>query len=89
MEVERAIDLHPAIRQCAVIGRPDETWGEVVHAVISMQPEHSVTQEELVENCRECIAGYKCPKGLTIWDELPLSGAGKLLKNEIRKRVDG
>jgi acyl-CoA synthetase (AMP-forming)/AMP-acid ligase II len=88
VEVERAIDLHPAIRQCAVVGKPDDTWGEVIHAVVSLEPGQSVTQEELVAHCREHIAGYKCPKGLSIWDELPLSGAGKLLKNEIRKRVN-
>jgi acyl-CoA synthetase (AMP-forming)/AMP-acid ligase II len=88
VEVERAIDLHPAIRQCAVIGRPDEIWGEVVHAVISLQPGHNLTHEELLAHCHEHIAGYKCPRGLSIWDALPLSGAGKLLKNEIRDRVD-
>jgi long-chain acyl-CoA synthetase len=88
VEVERAIDLHPAVRQCAVIGRPDEKWGEVVHAVISLEPQHSLTEQELLEHCRQYIAGYKCPRGLSIWDALPLSGAGKLLKNEIRDRVN-
>jgi acyl-CoA synthetase (AMP-forming)/AMP-acid ligase II len=88
VEVERAIDLHPAIRQCAVVGRPDEKWGEVVHAVISLEPGQAVTEAELVEHCREHIAGYKCPKGLSIWDALPLSGAGKLQKNEIRDRLN-
>ena len=47
VEVERAIDLHPAVRQCAVIGRPDEKWGEVVHAVISLEPGLTVTEAEL------------------------------------------
>ena len=89
VEVERVIDLHPAVRQCAVVGRPDATWGEVVHAVVSLEPGASVTHEELVAHCREHIAGYKCPKGLTIWDELPLTGAGKLRKNEIRNRLKG
>jgi acyl-CoA synthetase (AMP-forming)/AMP-acid ligase II len=88
VEVERAIDLHPAVRQCAVVGRPDETWGERVHAVISLEPGQSVTEAELVAHCRQYIAGYKCPKGLTIWEALPLSGAGKLQKNEIRDRLN-
>jgi len=87
-EVERVIDLHPAVRQCAVVGRPDETWGEIVHAVISLEPGLSVTADELAAHCRVHIAGYKCPRGLTIWDELPLSGAGKLQKNEIRARLE-
>ena len=88
VEVERAIDLHPAVRQCAVIGRPDEKWGEVVHAVISLEPGFTVTEAELIAHCHELIAGYKCPKALSIWDALPLSGAGKLQKNEIRDRMN-
>lgn len=88
VEVERAIDLHPAVRQCAVIGRPDDKWGEVVHAVISLEPGLAVTEAELLAHCRQHIAGYKCPRGLSIWDALPLSGAGKLQKNEIRDRVN-
>ncbi len=89
VEVERAIDLHPAIRQCAVIGRPDDTWGEVVYAVVSLEPGYSLTEQELATHCKGLIASYKCPRGLSIWDALPLSGAGKLLKNEIRKRING
>jgi long-chain acyl-CoA synthetase len=88
VEVERVIDLHPAVRQCAVVGRPDATWGEVVHAVVALEPGTSLTREELVAHCRQHIAGYKCPKGLSIWEELPLSGAGKVQKNEIRERLE-
>jgi len=87
VEVERVIDLHPAVRQCAVVGLLDDTWGEIVHAVISLEPERTVTAKELIEHCRGYIARYKCPKDLTIWDELPLSSAGKLQKNEIRARM--
>ena len=87
VEVERVIDLHPAVRQCAVVGVPDDTWGEVVHAVISLEPGRTVTAEALIEHCRGYIARYKCPKALTIWDDLPLSSAGKLQKNEIRDRM--
>jgi long-chain acyl-CoA synthetase len=87
-EVERAIDLHPAVRQCAVVGQFDETWGELVHAVVSLQPGFSLTKEELVEHCRTHIAAYKCPRRLTVWDALPLSGPGKLLKNKIRDRIN-
>jgi len=87
-EVERAVDLHPAVRQCAVVGEVDETWGETVHAVVSLEPGFSLNKEELVAHCREYIAAYKCPRRLTVWDQLPLSGAGKLLKNEIRDRIN-
>ncbi|MCP4843439.1 MAG: long-chain fatty acid--CoA ligase, partial [Halieaceae bacterium] len=65
----------------------DDTWGEIVHAVISLEPGRTVSAEELIEHCRGYIARYKCPKSLTIWDDLPLSSAGKLQKNEIRARL--
>jgi acyl-CoA synthetase (AMP-forming)/AMP-acid ligase II len=88
IEVERAIDLHPAVRQCAVIGIADEKWGESVLAVLSLEPNGSISESELIAHCKESIAGYKCPRRLVVWDELPLSGAGKVLKNKIRERIE-
>jgi long-chain acyl-CoA synthetase len=84
-EVEQALAGHPAVAQVAVIGVPDDTWGEAVHAVVVLEPDHAVTSQELIEHARGLIAGYKVPKAITFRDEpLPLSGAMKVLKRELR-----
>ncbi len=85
-EVENAIISHEAVQDVAVIGIPHPEWGEAVHAIVILHPGKSVTEEALLAHCRERIAGYKLPKGFTFRDEpLPLSGAGKVLKTELRK----
>jgi long-chain acyl-CoA synthetase len=74
------------VAQCAVIGIPNERWGEQVHAVVVAKPGAKATPEELMEFCKALIAGYKCPRSVEITDKpLPLSGAGKILKRELRK----
>ena len=84
-EVEQAVAAHPAVAQVAVIGVPDDTWGEAVHAVVVLQPGATVTQDELVAHARGLIAGYKVPKSVEFRTEpLPLSGAMKVLKRELR-----
>ena len=84
-EVEQAIASHPAVAQVAVIGIPDEVWVEAVHAVVVVNPGASITLEELLAHCRPQIAGYKLPKSLEVRTEpLPLSGAMKVLKRELR-----
>jgi len=83
-EVEEILYQHPAVLEAAVIGVPDATWGEAVHAVVV--PRESVDAEELIEFCRQHIAGYKLPKTITFSEtELPKSGPGKILKRELRK----
>lgn len=84
-EVENALMRHPAIFQCAVIGVPDARWGERVHAVVQLREGRHVAEEELIAHCRELIAAYKSPKSFDFWARLPLSAAGKVLKNELRK----
>jgi long-chain acyl-CoA synthetase len=85
-EVENAVYQHAAVLECAVFGVPDEKWGERVHAAIVLKPDTSATQEQIIEHCRALIAGYKLPRSIDIHDEpLPKSGAGKLLKRELRK----
>ena len=85
-EVENCVAQHPAVAQCAVIGIPDAKWGEAVHAVVTRKPGAAVTEADIIEFCKARIAGYKSPKSVTIQDEiLPLSGAGKILKRELRK----
>lgn len=84
-EVENAISSHPAVAQVAVIGIPNEKWGEAVHAIVVLAPGASATAEELIEHARTSIAGYKVPKGIDFrTDPLPLSGAMKVLKKELR-----
>ncbi len=86
-EVENAVAQHPAVMVCAVIGIPSDEWGESVHAVIVPKPdvESEVGLEEIQEHCRKLIAGYKIPRSMEFRDSLPLSGAGKVLKTELRK----
>jgi len=84
-EVENALAGHPAVQQVAVIGIPHEQWGEAVHAVVVLRDGHVVTEEELTVHAREWIAGYKVPKSIEFRTEpLPLSGAMKVLKRELR-----
>ena len=86
VEVENAVARHPAVAQCAVIGIPSQQWGEQVHAVVVTRGGVTVTAEELIEFTRTLIAGYKCPRSVEIREApLPLSGAGKVLKRELRK----
>lgn len=85
-EVENAVAKHPAVAANAVIGIPNEKWGEAVHAVVILHPGQSVTPEEIIEHCRKTIAGYKCPRSVEFRTEpLPASGVGKILKRELRK----
>ena len=85
IEVENAVGTHPAVDQVAVIGIPNETWGEQVHAIVVLKPGAEVTAEELKEHARQTIAGYKVPKSFEFRTEpLPLSGALKPLKRELR-----
>jgi acyl-CoA synthetase (AMP-forming)/AMP-acid ligase II len=85
-EVENAIASHPAVAQCAVIGVPDADWGEHVHAVLVLRPGAALSLEELRVYVKSLIAGYKAPRSLEIVDALPLNGAGKILKRELRKK---
>jgi acyl-CoA synthetase (AMP-forming)/AMP-acid ligase II len=86
-EVENALASHPAVATSAVIGVPDEQWGECVHAVIALQPQTVVSEEELRAHCRGLIAGYKIPRSVEFVDALPMSGAGKVLKRDLRSRL--
>ncbi|MGK0473412.1 MAG: long-chain acyl-CoA synthetase [Candidatus Azotimanducaceae bacterium] len=85
-EVESAISTHPDVAQVAVIGIPDEKWGEAVHAVVVPMPGVVITIDAIIEHARDSIAGYKIPKSVEFRIEaLPLSGAMKVLKKELRE----
>jgi long-chain acyl-CoA synthetase len=84
-EVESAISLLPGVAEVAVIGVPDAKWGETVHAVIVPRAGADLTADAVIEHCRTQIAGYKCPRSIEFRDTpLPVSGAGKVLKRELR-----
>ena len=83
-EVESALTKHPDVAQCAVIGVPDERWGERVHAVVVARPGTAPDAQSITDHCRSLIAGYKLPRSVEFRDALPLSAAGKVLKAELR-----
>jgi long-chain acyl-CoA synthetase len=85
-EVENALASHARVRECAVIGVPDPRWGERVHAIIGLHPGEPLEAQDIVDHCRALIATYKCPRSVEFRNEpLPVSGAGKVLKAELRK----
>jgi acyl-CoA synthetase (AMP-forming)/AMP-acid ligase II len=85
-EIEQVIWSHPAVQDCAVVGAPDDKWGEAVTAVVEVKPGLSVTPEALSAWCRERLGGMKTPKRIEIWDRLPRSPVGKVLKRDIREK---
>lgn len=85
-EVENAVYDHPAIREAAVIGIPDEKWGEAVTAIVTLKPGMTLEAGELIAWCAGRLADYKVPKKVEIREgELPKSGTGKILKKELRE----
>jgi acyl-CoA synthetase (AMP-forming)/AMP-acid ligase II len=84
-EVEDVLLAFPGVVEAAVIGLPDERWGDRVHAVVSGRP--GLDAAALLDHARASLANYKCPKGIEIWPELPKSSANKILRRTIRDRV--
>ena len=85
-EVENVVAQYPGVLQCAAIGIPDPRWGEAVHVVVVVKLGATVDAADLIAFCKERIAGYKCPHTVDVrTDPLPMSGAGKILKRELRR----
>jgi acyl-CoA synthetase (AMP-forming)/AMP-acid ligase II len=86
-EVEQALMAHNAVRDCAVIGLPDDKWGERVTAVVQLQPDTTVGADALIAFVKERIGSVKAPKQIEIWPDLPRSTVGKVLKTDIRREL--
>jgi acyl-CoA synthetase (AMP-forming)/AMP-acid ligase II len=83
-EVERVLSEHPAVAEVAVIGVPDDRWGEVVKAVVGLKPDASATEEELIAFTQERLAKFKCPRSVDVVPALPRNPTGKILKKDLR-----
>lgn len=86
-EIESVLYKHDAIHMCAVVGISDETWGEIGHAFVVLEPGSETTEFELLEFLRQNLARYKVPKRIIFLDNLPISGAGKILKRQLRQNT--
>ena len=86
-EVERVLYEHPAVLEAAVVGRPDERWGEVPVAFVVANPATATTPEELIAHCGVNLARFKVPKAVVLIDALPRNPSGKVLKRELRDRL--
>lgn len=89
IEVEQVIYEHPDVLEVAVVGTPDEKWGEAVVAVVAPRPDAAVTPESLIEWTRARIAHFKAPQRVELVDQLPRNATGKILKRELRRTIGG
>ena len=87
-EVEQLLMLHPAVDEAAIIGVPDDDWGERVRAITVLKSGKNATEEELIEHCREKLASFKKPESVVFVDQLPRNPMGKVLKRQLRQEYN-
>lgn len=88
-DVEQVLSAHPAVADCSVVGVPDAKWGEAVHAAVQLRPGMSVDASELIALVKRELGSVKTPKHVHLFDALPRSAVGKLLKPAVRERIMG
>ena len=88
-EIEAVLYEHPAVQQCAVVGVPDEKWGEVGLACVVLKAEPAATEADLLRHMQQHLATFKVPKRVELVQSLPISGAGKILKQDLRREFGG
>ena len=88
-EVEKVLMQHPAVDEAAIIGIPDETWGEKVTAAVVLKKNHPGLEKEIIDFCRDRLAGFKCPRGVFFTTELPRNAAQKVLKKKLQRDILG
>ena len=88
-EVERILIEHDGIAEAAVVGLPDDTWGERVTAAVVARPGHALGADEVIGHCRARLAGYKCPKEVAVLDALPRNPMGKVQKFALIEQLTG
>ena len=86
LEVEQVILSHAAVQNCAVVGVPDDKWGEAIKAVVELKPGRTVLADELITLCKQRIGSVKAPKSVDFVDALPRSSVGKVLRKDVRSR---
>ncbi len=83
-EIEKVILSHPNIQDCAVVGAPDDKWGESVTAVLELKNEKTITPQDIIQLCKAKLGSVKAPKTVITWDELPRTSVGKVARREVR-----
>jgi len=84
-EVEEVLYQYPGVEEAAVIGLPDPKWIEIVTAVLVAKKDAPLIEKDIIDFCRERLAGFKCPKKVIITDKLPKNPSGKILKRELKE----
>jgi long-chain acyl-CoA synthetase len=88
-EIENVLMTHPAVMEVAVIGLSDDVWGEKVKAVVALKEGQQATDKELMDFCKDKLAGYKRPRSVDFLKELPKSATGKILRRKVRDLYQG